>query len=351
MPDGARFERGGEFIEAGYDAFRRRAAEYDLPLVPQGFAFAAREVRSGGRTLPTLLLDAERELAATVDALGTDAAAATSAADALARTPLEPLARRALREAARGDVHGGARPRFGDLALERRAAGGRHSRGFRAPGRRQRRPGEGDGLGAGRARAARLCHRASSARSRTSIASCWQSRFRSPSDRLLPALRERGSYGRLQWGVAAKLHVPLAEPAAARGGAGARSRVLDVDDRCVDRRRLVRRRPRRASSRSRSGSAPSAGAPPFGGCGPSSACAAMRCSRAGGTTIPGAAARTPAIRRGGRSETTRRSQRPAGRIHLAGEHTAAEFCGTMEGALRSGARAASEVLAEARSNG
>ncbi len=37
---------------------------------------------------------------------------------------------------------------------------------------------------------------------------------------------------------------------------------------------------------------------------------------------------------------------PHGRIHLAGEHTAAEFCGTLEGALRSGARAAAEVLAE-----
>ena len=37
---------------------------------------------------------------------------------------------------------------------------------------------------------------------------------------------------------------------------------------------------------------------------------------------------------------------PYGRIHLAGEHTAAEFCGTLEGALRSGARAAAEVLAE-----
>ena len=31
---------------------------------------------------------------------------------------------------------------------------------------------------------------------------------------LLPALRERASYARLQWGIAAKLHVPLAEPAA-----------------------------------------------------------------------------------------------------------------------------------------
>ena len=36
---------------------------------------------------------------------------------------------------------------------------------------------------------------------------------------------------------------------------------------------------------------------------------------------------------------------PAGRVHLAGEHTAGGFCGTMEGALRSGARAAAEVLA------
>ena len=37
---------------------------------------------------------------------------------------------------------------------------------------------------------------------------------------LLPALRERTSYARLQWGVAAKLHVPLAEPAAPRAVQG-----------------------------------------------------------------------------------------------------------------------------------
>ena len=36
---------------------------------------------------------------------------------------------------------------------------------------------------------------------------------------------------------------------------------------------------------------------------------------------------------------------PYGRVHLAGEHTAGEFCGTMEGALRSGARAARRALA------
>ena len=38
---------------------------------------------------------------------------------------------------------------------------------------------------------------------------------------------------------------------------------------------------------------------------------------------------------------------PLGRVHFAGEHTAGSWAGLMEGALRSGARAASEVLAHA----
>jgi monoamine oxidase len=39
---------------------------------------------------------------------------------------------------------------------------------------------------------------------------------------------------------------------------------------------------------------------------------------------------------------------PEGRVHFAGEHTAGDWAGLMEGALRSGARAADEVLATAR---
>jgi monoamine oxidase len=39
---------------------------------------------------------------------------------------------------------------------------------------------------------------------------------------------------------------------------------------------------------------------------------------------------------------------PAGRVHVAGEHTAGAWAGLMEGALRSGARAADEVLATPR---
>jgi monoamine oxidase len=40
-------------------------------------------------------------------------------------------------------------------------------------------------------------------------------------------------------------------------------------------------------------------------------------------------------------------QRPVGRLHFAGEHTAGDWAGLMEGALRSGARAADEVLGRA----
>jgi monoamine oxidase len=35
---------------------------------------------------------------------------------------------------------------------------------------------------------------------------------------------------------------------------------------------------------------------------------------------------------------------PMGRVHIAGEHTAGAWSGLMEGALRSGVRAAREVL-------
>jgi monoamine oxidase len=37
--------------------------------------------------------------------------------------------------------------------------------------------------------------------------------------------------------------------------------------------------------------------------------------------------------------------RPVGEVYFAGEHTAGEWAGLMEGALRSGERAAAEVLA------
>src|SRR5664279_1191150 len=95
MPDGSPFERGGEFIETGYDHMLRRAAEYGLAVVPQGFEFAAREVRLDGRSHPSLLPEAADAVARALQALG-DRAADVSAAQALARAQLDATARTAL---------------------------------------------------------------------------------------------------------------------------------------------------------------------------------------------------------------------------------------------------------------
>jgi monoamine oxidase len=49
---------------------------------------------------------------------------------------------------------------------------------------------------------------------------------------------------------------------------------------------------------------------------------------------------------GWRREDDELLARPVGPLHFAGEHTAGEWAGLMEGALRSGERAAREVLAQ-----
>jgi len=346
MPDGARFERGGEFIEAGYDHMLRRAAEYELAAVPQGFAFAAREVRSGGRTLPTLLLDAELALAATVDALGTDAAG-TSAAEALARTQLEPLARRALQRRLEGTY---------TVELGRVSATWLSSAELRRSGAEAASARLADGNDAlAKAMAAELGERV---RLGCAIRVTAIDHF----DRVvlavplpvaldaLPALRERRSYERLQWGTAAKLHVPLREaaPVAAVQALGAAfwtwtasnaSTVaasfaggLDALESLAIRMGPERWRAALHGLRPELALRGDAVLTSWGDdpwCGGSYACHPPGWSERDDEAIAA----------------------PHGRIHLAGEHTAAEFCGTMEGALRSGARAASEVLAEARGSG
>jgi monoamine oxidase len=348
LPDGARFERGGEFIEAGYDDFRRRAAEYDLPLVPQGFAFAAREVRSGGPAQPTLLLEAERVLAATVDALGTDAAI-TSAAEALARTPLEPLARRALHRRLEGTY---------TVELDRVSATWLSSVEQRAAGSADESARLADGNDAlARAMASELGERMQldcAIRELSQVEDFDRVVLAVPLpvavDRLLPALRERGSYGRLQWGVAAKLHVPLAEPsppaavqalaaafwtwtanasAVAASFAGGLDALESLAIRIGPERWRAALRGLRPELALRGDAVLTSWRDDDPWCGGSYACHPPGWSQRDDEAVAA----------------------PYGRIHLAGEHTAAEFCGTMEGALRSGARAASEVLGEARTSG
>ena len=221
MPDGARFERGGEFVEAGYDHLRRRAAAFGLPLAAQGFEFGSREVRADGRGLPDLLHQAEQVIAQTTRDLGGEAAR-ISAADALARAPLEPLARLALTRRLEGTY---------TVELERVSAAWLSSVELRAadvgevasaawPAAMTRSPGRSRKL-PGRLRLGCAIRELRSDDEEVVLrADGLEERF----DRavlavplplalaLLPELREQPATRALSFGVASKLHVPLAEP-------------------------------------------------------------------------------------------------------------------------------------------
>jgi monoamine oxidase len=360
MPDGALIERGGEFVETGYDHMLRRAAEYGLGLAEQGFEFAAREVRSGGQAFPGLLLAAERALAATVDALGADAAA-ISAAAALERTALAPLARLALTRRLEGTY---------TVELDRVSASWLASAEVRAARssaavRSSRLTDGNDALA--KALAAELGERVrlgcavADLRNDESGVRLVTSGVRERYERvvlavplpvalyrLLPALRERRGYERLQWGIAAKLHVQLAAPAApaavqgleaafwswsARGADGGPATVAAAfagGFRAIETLEILlgASRWRAALERLRPELALGQGAVLTRWWNDDHCDGAYSCH-------------PPGWSHGDDEEVAA----PHGHIHLAGEHTAAGFCGTMEGALRSGARAAAEVLA------
>ena len=355
MPDGARFERGGEFIEPGYDDLRRRAAEHGLPLTGQGFEFAAREVRHDGQILPALLLEAGALLATTV--AGPGAAADTiSAAAAIERAALGPLARKALSRRLEGtyavELDRVSAAWLGSAVL-RTGQAGTSSRPPVSPPATRRSPGRSQRSWATACGCAARCARCTTRTGR-------EHRGRRPRERfdravlavplplaltLVPALRERPSYPRLVFGVASKLHLPLAEPAAAAAVQGLEAAFWTW-------------------TASGAAGGPATFASSFAG--GASAHAALEFALGSDTGSPPCSAPTRA-RPGGDAVLTRWSDEPLsggsyachppgwsrrddeevaapyGRVHLAGEHTAAEFCGTFEGALRSGARAAAEL--------
>ena len=286
----------------------------------------SREVRADGRVLPDAAASRPSRSSCRPRAIWVPRPQRISAADALARAPLAPLARLALTRRLEGTY---------TVELERVSAawlasvelrGGRHGRGCRPhawPAATTRSPGR------SRPSSAAVC--ASAARS----ASCARKRTRCTLrahgvderyDRavlavplplalaLLPALRERAGYARLWFGVASKLHVPLAEPAApgavqgleaafwtwtasGRGGGPATRRLRVRGRRAAPRRARARARRRSLAARLCECSAPELRpgrrAP---------------CSRAGATSST-AAARTPATLPDGRGGTTRTSLR------------------------------------------
>lgn len=358
MPDGSPFERGGEFIETGYDHMLRRAAEYGLAVVPQGFEFAAREVRLDGRSHPSLLLEAADAVVCALQALG-DRAAEVSAAQAIARAQLDATARNALTCRLEGTY---------TVELERVSAAWLASAELRATEDAAELPSS--RLAAGNDSLATAMARTLGERLRLSCpvrelrAGEASVTVRAGDERdfdrvvlalpvplllaLAPALRERRAYARLAFGTASKLHLPLARPAApaavqgldaaywtwtasaADGGpatfassfaGGARAiGALAVED-GPERWRAAVQALRPELEPTGQPVLTDWGAEPFSG-------GSYSCHPPGWT-----------------AGCDRELAAPAGRLHLAGEHAAAEFCGTMEGALRSGARAAGEVLA------
>jgi monoamine oxidase len=166
---------------------------------------------------------------------------------------------------------------------------------------------------------------------------------------LLPALRRRTSYARLQFGVASKLHVPLAEPTAPAAVQGLEAAFWTWTASGAD-------------------GSPATIASSFAG--GSHAHEALEIAGDGERWRAALQALRPELELAGNALLTRWEDEPysggsyachppgwsrqddeevaapSGRVHLAGEHTAAEFCGTLEGALRSGSRAAREILEE-----
>ena len=201
----------------------------------------ARGALATARSLPALLLEAERALAATV-ARSAPAPRRISAADALARTPLEPLARLALARRLEGTYTveldhvsaawlASAELRAGELGDEQpsaRLAGGNDALA------------EGAGGGARRARAPRLPvdPRAAPATAVAHRRGGRRRALRPRRARRAAAARARrccrrcasaASYARLQWGVRRQAARAARRAGRARRGAGPRGGVLDVD--------------------------------------------------------------------------------------------------------------------------
>ena len=361
MPDGARFERGGEFIEKGYDHVRRRAGEHGLAIAAQGFEFAEREVRAGGAASSSLLSEAQAALAWTMEGLGAEGAG-LSAADVIARTPLQPLARTALTQRLEGTY-------TVDLGLVSAAwlASAELRAGDAGDGEHSARLSAGNDALAhalareldGRLRLGCPLHALTAEDGAVTVRAgdLEAEHF----DRavlalplplalnVLPALRERASYARLGFGVASKLHVPLATPVAPAAVQGLSAAFWTWTASAPDGGPATFASSFAGGARAHDELAIASGGDAWLG-----AVRALRpeLSPIGEAVItrwgddPWAGGSYTCHPPGWSRRADEETAAPHGRVHLAGEHTAAEFTGTFEGALRSGARAAAEVLAE-----
>ena len=360
LETGALIERGGEFLTDGYDATERLAARVGCELVGMGIRYPDRRLHPD----PGIDRDAALVAAAAVEAVAS-AEPQRAAIDVLAEKVADP----AIRELFASRIQSATAHPIDDLEAGfllgvsylmnddecRRVAGG--NQGL-AHGLARR-------LGARvhlRTPATAVTHDAAGVRvrdgGRTRSRRTWSSSrcrcrscARSPFDPPLPAAVGE-ALARIRMSVAAKLAVPLRAPVAADAVMSVPGRYWAYTTPCdeigsphgrvvgrLDPRRRSPRGDRRPGDVDRRDPRALARARPRRG----------RCDRDDVARRPVGAGRVL-----GADEPRRRrafaSHEPVGRVVFAGEHTSPDWSGTIEGALRSGERAAVDVLQLVRSS-
>jgi monoamine oxidase len=362
MPGGAVAELGAEFVEHDHRVLAATAAALGVALAPAGMSYGDREPR-GGRPVSRATLRAEVERLGQMVAECRPRLRETSVAALLEELPLDPAARDAI--AARVQISA-AQPldRLAASSLEHAGSTFDTHESMRVAGGNQRLAIE---LAAGLGEAVRLAAPVEAVRwgdgrvladAVGGTVECDASVVTVPAsvlDRIWfdPPLPEwkLGALDRVVYGHAAKLHVPLLAQAPP-------SAVMSVPDRYWT-----------WTLRGEDGepqpliSAFAGSAPALDGLGiargPATWLARLALLRPDldldgeGAVLstwdddPWARAAYSTRVPGWRPEDDELLARPVGPLHFAGEHTAGAWAGLMEGALRSGERAARELLAGA----
>lgn len=369
LPNGAVAEFGAEFVEHDHTTLAATAAALNLPLAPTGMSYGDREPR-GGRPVARATLHAEVARLATLVAARRPRLRETSVAALLDELPLDPGARDAI--AARIQISA-AQPldRLAATSLEHAGSSFDTRESFRVAGGNQQlalalaaRVGQAGRLSLGTPveavtwsaapdPAAAPAVRVRAAGAFVEADACVLTVPASVLDAIafdppLPAWKQ-AALARVAYGHAAKLHVPLRRPAAP-------SAVMSVPDRYwtwTARDATGQVQPLVSAF---AGSAPALAALRVTA-GPATWLERLRRLRPDLAVDPASAAlatwdddpwsraaystRVP----GWQPHDDGLLARPVGPLHFAGEHTAGPWAGLMEGALRSGHRAAHDLLA------
>ena len=353
-------ERGAEFVLDGYELMRSALAGLGLELAGTGMSYYEREPRGGA---PTSHGDVAR-IAGLVTAAASSAPVGLSVAGLMRDLPLPawPDARAALAAyLARTEITNGVRTDvLAATALADVTAGFERRPTWRVAGGNQRLA---DGLAARLGNAVRLRTPVRAVRQHADGVSLRTDDGEATGDAAILAMpmavlrelpfapplpdRQRSAWRRAGIAHNAKLHVPLTAPAQASAvlsvpgrfwtwtatdGSGAVQPVLHAFGGTQDGLAALRVH-----------AGPAAWAAEVAALRPELALDAGRALLTTWNDDPWAGESYSALTTGTAPGDDELIAAPAGRVHFAGEHTAGDWAGLMEGALRSGARAAAEI--------